>query len=109
MNATLQCLSNTDELTKYFLSKFKYDESDNNKIISNAYYNVIKNLWNKNLNNKSFSPDEFKEKLSKENPLFAGVTANDSKDLINFLLERFHKELNKIKKENNFFIINLKI
>jgi len=102
MNATLQCLSNTDELTKYFLSKFKYDESDNNKIISNAYYNVIKNLWNKNLNNKSFSPDEFKEKLSKENPLFAGVTANDSKDLINFLLERFHKELNKIKKENNY-------
>jgi len=46
MNATLQCLSNTDELTKYFFNKFKYDVNDNNKIMSNAYYNVIKNLWN---------------------------------------------------------------
>jgi len=102
MNATLQCLSNTDELTNHFLNKFKYDENDNNKIISNAYYNVIKNLWNRENNNKSFSPNEFKEKLSKENPLFAGIAANDSKDLINFLLERFHNELNKTKKENNY-------
>ena len=100
MNATLQCLSNTDELTKYFLNKFKFDDTDNNKIISNAYHNVIKNLWNRENNNKSFSPNEFKEKLSQENPLFAGVAANDSKDLINFLLERFHNELN-IKKDNN--------
>ena len=101
MNATLQCLSNTDELTKYFLNKFKYNVGDNNKVISNAYYNVIKNLWNRDNNNKSFSPNEFKEKISKENPLFAGIASNDSKDLINFLLERFHNELNNIKKEND--------
>jgi ubiquitin C-terminal hydrolase len=68
--------------------------------MSNAYYNVIKNLWNRDNNNKSFSPNEFKEKLSKENPLFEGIAANDSKDLINFLLERFHNELN-IKKVNH--------
>ena len=101
MNATLQCLSNTDELTKYFLNKFKYNANDNNKIMSNAYYNVIKNLWNRDLNNKSFSPNDFKEKLSKENHIFSGISANDSKDLINFLLERFHNELNNIKKEND--------
>ena len=105
MNATLQCLSNTNELTNFFLNKFNYEPNDNNKIISNAYYNVIKDLWNRNINNKSFSPYEFKEKLSQENPLFAGIQANDSKDLINFLLERFHNELNKIKKDiqiNNY-------
>ena len=101
MNATLQCLSNTDELTNFYLKTFKYDSSDNNKIISNAYYNVVKSLWDINNNNKSFSPNEFKEKLSKENPLFAGIAANDSKDLINFLLERFHNELNVINKQNN--------
>ena len=42
-------------------------------------------------NNKSYSPNSFKEVLSKENPLFEGVAANDSKDLFNFLLERFHQ------------------
>ena len=102
MNATLQCLSNTDELTKFFLNSFKYEPNNSKKIMTNEYYNLIKKLWDKNNNNKSFSPNEFKEKLSNENPLFKGIAANDSKDLINFLIERFHTELNEINGENNF-------
>ena len=102
MNATLQCLSNTTKLTTYFLKMFKYDINNKKKIMSNEYYNVVKNLWDHNNNNKSFSPYSFKEKLSQENPLFKGIQANDSKDLINFLLERFHLELNEpIKDQNN--------
>ena len=38
--------------------------------------------------------------LIQENPLFKGIAANDSKDLINFLLERFHQELNKTNTKN---------
>ena len=94
MNATLQCLSNTKKLTEYFLKEFKNDNL--NKIMTNEYYKVIKNLWNRDNNNKSYSPNSFKEVLSKENPLFAGIQANDSKDLINFLIERFHQELNVV-------------
>ena len=52
--------------------------------MSNEYYKVIKNLWNRQNNNKSYSPDSFKNILSQENELFAGIAANDSKDLINF-------------------------
>ena len=104
MNATLHCLSNTSELTNYFLKKYKYNINDNNKLISNEYYKVINNLWNRENNNKSYSPNSFKNVLSKENPLFAGIAANDSKDLINFLLERFHQELNII--DNNLKINN---
>ena len=99
MNATLQCLSNTKKLTEYFLKEFKNDNL--NKIMTNEYYKVIKNLWNRENNNKSYSPNSFKEVLSKENPLFAGIQANDSKDLINFLIERFHQELNIINKKTN--------
>ena len=99
MNATLQCMSNTKKLTDYFLNNFK--NGDPNKIMTNEYYKVIKNLWNRDNNKKSYSPNSFKEALSKENPLFAGIAANDSKDLINFLLERFHQELNVINKNIN--------
>ena len=106
MNATIQCLSNTDILTNYFLSEYQYEPNNNKKIMSNAYYNVIKELWNIENNNKSISPTEFKEKLSQENPLFAGINANDSKDLINFLIERLHNELNIIKNENELQNIN---
>ena len=102
MNATLQSFSNTNKLTEYFLKEYKYDPNDNNKIMSNEYYKVVKNLWDINNNHKSYAPYEFKEKLSKENPLFAGIVANDSKDLINFLLQRFHSELNVIIKNNNY-------
>ena len=105
MNATLQCLSNTKELTDFFLKN--YQQSRNN-IMSNEYYKLIINLWNEENNNNPYSPNSFKEVLSRENPLFAGIAANDSKDLINFLLERFHLELNKInvynRNNNNNYI-----
>ena len=91
MNATLQCLSNTNKLTEHFLKIYK---DDPNKKMAHEYYKVLQNLWNKNNHNKSYSPNSFKDVLGKENPLFAGIQANDSKDLINFLLERFHQELN---------------
>ena len=101
MNATLQSLSNTNELTEYFINRYNFEPNNNKKIISNEYYKVIKNLWDIKNNNHSFSPYEFKEKLSQENPLFSGIAANDSKDLINYLLERLHFELNFINKDNN--------
>ena len=100
MNATLQSLSNTVKLTDYFLNKFQYNENDNSKKISNEFYLLLKHLWKKNAKKNSFSPTRFKEVLSEENPLFSGVAANDSKDLLNFLLERLHNELNK-KEINN--------
>ena len=100
MNATLQCLSNSKKLTEYFLTKYQYDPKDQNKIMTNEYYKVLKNLWDTNSKEKAYSPNSFKEVLSKENPLFAGIAANDSKDLINFLIEGFHNELNTADKNN---------
>ena len=94
MNATLQSLSNTKPLTEYFLNKYKPNQKN---IMSYEYYKLEKHLWDKKNNNKPYSPYSFKEVLSKENPLFAGIQANDSKDLINFLLERFHQDLNETK------------
>ena len=91
MNATLQCLSNSKQLTEYFLNNYI---KDSNKVMANEYYEVLRNLWNPDSIISSYSPNSFKEVLSKENPLFSGIAANDSKDLINFLIERFHQELN---------------
>ena len=88
MNATLQCLSNALDLTKYFMEIFVQSE---NKVMANEYHKVIKNLWDRNRNKKSYSQNSFKEVLNKQNPLFEGVAVNDSKDLFNFLLERFHQ------------------
>ena len=105
MNASLQCLSNIGPLTNYFLlhketflSIPKYSPE---KKISKAYTDVIYNLWNEKSKEKYFSPYYFKEILGKENKLFEGISANDSKDLILFLYERIHKELNE-RKNNKY-------
>ena len=95
MNATLQALSNTKDFTKYFLNDYNYNPKDANKNMSNEFYKLLKLLWDKNKRKGSFSPNDFKETLSKENPLFKGIQANDSKDLITFLLEKLHSELNQ--------------
>ena len=35
------------------------------------------------------------------NPLFVGISANDAKDLVNFIIMQLHEELNKAKKDSN--------
>jgi len=95
MNSTIQCLSNTKKLAEYFLTKFQYNKNDKSKKISNEFYILLKALWNvKNNKNKPYSPESFKNAIGEENPLFQGIQANDIRDLINFLLENIHVELN---------------
>ena len=102
MNATLQCLANIERLTnfllkdeniqKYSYNNFKYE-------LTNSYTEVLKNLW---LNDRItyYSPISFKNKISEMNSLFEGVNANDSKDLVLFLMETMHDELNTAPKKN---------
>ena len=69
-------------------------------------YKVLSNLWSKTKKKGDYPPNDFKMALSEENPLFAGIQANDAKDLINFLLEKFHKEMNNPAPQNNNNVIN---
>ena len=101
MNATLQALSNTNSLTEYFIDKSKFIPNNSNKKMTSEYYKVLSNLWSETKKNGDYAPYDFKQALSEENTLFAGIQANDSKDLINFLLERFHIELNNPNPNNN--------
>ena len=102
MNATIQCFSRTTELSNYFLNPENIFTQD--KKLSFSYLNLITNLWHKQNNNaKSYSPYDFKNVISEMNPLFQGIAANDSKDLILFILQQLHEEL-KIKMEENTLI-----
>ena len=102
MNATIQCLAHVSKLTKYLLN-LKYinnNISDKNKYkLTNSYIEVLNNIW-LNYNINYYSPDNFKNIISIMNPLFAGVQANDSKDLVLFMLETIHNELNKPNNNN---------
>jgi len=92
MNSTLQCFSNVKSLRNYF---FKHKSKIKGKKLSSALLQVFENLW-ENSNISYFAPNKFKHVISEMNSLFEGVQANDAKDLILFILENVHNELNEI-------------
>jgi len=121
MNATIQCFGQIEKFTQYFkyypnlkeLIK-KYKGRENKDSLSESFKELIENLWpndnshiinkkyvGKNSNNSYYKPSEFKKKISKMNPLFQGVQANDSKDLVNFIIMQLHEELNMGSKYDN--------
>ena len=98
MNATLQCLINTDILTRFLLTEKIYMSIVNNiKLyeLTSCYSELLLNVCCCNKTN--FRPTEFKKLISRKNPLFKGVRANDSKDLISFLLEEMNEELKNLE------------
>ena len=107
MNATLQCFCHIEKFVNYF----KYNQHAISKIRNNknnltsSFKLLIENLWPNNYNEsypkKYYAPEEFKNKISKMNPLFEGIAANDAKDLVNFIIMTLHQELNKAKKSDN--------
>ena len=95
MNAILQCFSNIIRLRTELLKNI-YDileKERNTKKLSYALAEVLKNLW-QNLKHRYFSPENFKNVITELNPLLIGMTENEIKDLIIFLLVTLHKELN---------------
>lgn len=80
MNATLQCFSQTGPFTEYFLDpnhkdiiiKGKFVTDPNKPRLSEAYYEVVQNLWplNNLSNAKYFEPRRFKLVLGTLNELF---------------------------------------
>ena len=104
MNATLQCLVNIKELTNYLLNANNFSEILKNiKIceLLGSYCQLLQKLCCDQYVINSYPPDDFKNILSIKNPLFEGIQANDSKDLIYFLLEDFNKELNNLNLKIN--------
>ena len=111
MNAVLQCIAHFKEISEKILTWYKYME-DNNKTsrkLSYAFAELLDNLYfpNENYNyKKSYSPKKFKELIGIMNPLFKGIQANDSKDLMNFIIEKMHSELNSLGETKSTNITN---
>ena len=108
MNAIIQCFSNITRLRNELLNKDIYEflekNKNTNKKVSFALAEILKNLWI-NLNHKFFCPEHFKEVINEMNPLFKETAANNPENLVLFLLENLHNELN-FPQINNINIAN---
>ncbi|KAF9546355.1 CSN-associated deubiquitinating enzyme Ubp12 [Mortierella hygrophila] len=103
MNSALQCLSNTPDLTRYILAQAWRDELNlDNPLgmggqVATEYAKVIDNLWNGT--SKVFSPRVLKQTIGRFAPSFTGYHQHDSQELLAFLLDGLHEDLNRIIKK----------
>lgn len=101
MNSALQCLSNCPPLTAYFLEdKHMEDLNTGNPLgmggqLAQAYANLIKQLWLSSY--RSVIPREFKQTVGHFAPTFSGYQQQDSQELMAFLLDGLHEDLNRIR------------
>ena len=65
-----------------------------NQPLTAAYSSLLYELFFPKDNEKYITPNIFKEIIGELNPLFKGMHAVDAKDLIIFIIEKLHKELN---------------
>lgn len=105
MNSGLQCLSHITELTQYFLEdKYINEINKENKLgtkgeLSTAYAKLLKNLWMGS--DSSVSPTQLKRAIGKYQPMFMGYNQHDSGELVSYLLDGIHEDLNRIKDKPN--------
>lgn len=98
MNCAVQSLSHCPILTKYFLSKMFYDDiSKKNKtgsggLVAKAFYSLLSEIWLGK--SEAIVPLEFKQILSVLTKA-GGLEHSDSHDMLIFLLEKLHEDINR--------------
>ncbi|XP_061770483.1 ubiquitin carboxyl-terminal hydrolase 15-like isoform X3 [Nerophis ophidion] len=103
MNSAVQCLSNTPPLTDYFLKdKYTSELNEDNPLgmkgeIAKAYAELIKQLWS--CKYSYVTPRPFKTQVGRFAPQFSGYQQQDSHELLAFLLDGLHEDLNRIRKK----------
>ncbi|ELR25343.1 Ubiquitin carboxylterminal hydrolase 15, putative [Acanthamoeba castellanii str. Neff] len=103
MNSALQCLSNTAPLTNFFLrGTYKDDVNEVNPLgtkgeLVEAYTGLLREIWSGSA--RSTPPRSFKYKLERFAPQFSGYQQHDSQELLGFLLDGIHEDLNRIKQK----------
>eukprot|EP00667_Euglena_gracilis_P001210 EG_transcript_1211 len=103
MNSALQCLSNTAPFREFFLTKQYHEDLNRDNPLGNggelaeAFAKLLQAMWSGE--QASVSPSAFKMTLSRFAPQFSGYQQHDSQELIAFLLDGIHEDLNRVKKK----------
>jgi hypothetical protein len=103
MNSSLQCLSNTVPLSDFFISnEYMRDINAENPLgmkgkLAEEFAKLVKDLWGGQAS--AVAPREFKSKLEGFAPQFSGYQQHDSQELLAFLLDGLHEDLNRVKKK----------
>jgi len=103
MNSTLQCLSNTPGLVQYFVEGAYLGEINRQNPlgwqgkVAEAYGALLKDIWGGQYS--TVAPRQFKQVIGEFQPRFSGYAQHDSSELLSFLLDGLHEDLNRVLKK----------
>lgn len=101
MNSVLQCLVNTPVLSDYFINNTHTRELNKtnplgwNGRVAEEYGRLVQEMWCGKY--KSVAPVGLKKVLGEFQPRFSGYQQQDSSELLSFLLDGLHEDLNRVK------------
>lgn len=100
MNSAIQCLVHTPPLVEYFLQDYSEEINESNPLgmqgeLAISFGDLLKKLWSSG--RTSVAPRIFKTKLARFAPQFSGYNQHDSQELLAFLLDGLHEDLNRVK------------
>lgn len=100
MNAALQVLFNTQPLTQYFRQNMHlYELNMANKLgtkgqLALRYADLLKEVWT--ASTRSVAPLKLRFCMTKYAPQFAGGGQHDSQELLEWMLDGLHEDLNRV-------------
>ncbi|XP_057954341.1 ubiquitin carboxyl-terminal hydrolase 8 isoform X3 [Malania oleifera] len=100
MNSAVQCLAHTPKLVDYFLGDYSREINHENLLgmegeLALAFGDLLRKLWAPGAT--PVAPRIFKSKLAHFAPQFSGFNQHDSQELLAFLLDGLHEDLNRVK------------
>ncbi|KAL1568811.1 ubiquitinyl hydrolase 1 [Salvia divinorum] len=102
MNSALQCLVHTPYLVNYFFQNYSNEINKQNPLgmrgeLALAFGELLRKLWSSG--RTPVAPRVFKGKLARFAPQFSGYNQHDSQELLAFLLDGLHEDLNRVKQK----------
>jgi len=103
MNSIIQGMSNCPPITEYFANdNYVEDINEDNPLgmrgeIARAFGELIKSMWSGRYG--YFVPRNFKMAVGRFAPQFSGYQQHDSQELLTFLLDGLHEDLNRIRQK----------
>ncbi|XP_047968129.1 ubiquitin carboxyl-terminal hydrolase 5-like isoform X2 [Salvia hispanica] len=100
MNSAIQCLVHTPEFAWYFREDYHQEINRQNPLgmvgeLALAFGDLLRKLWAPG--RAPVAPRLFKSKLARFAPQFSGCSQHDSQELLAFLLDGLHEDLNRVK------------
>lgn len=109
VNAVIQCLSNAELFSEYFVGDFyKIDRKKHCKInsrhkatkgeVTEQLANLLKCLWS--LRSHSDAAIKFKHVISRYGPQFGDSAQHDAQEFLLWLLDTVHEDLNLVSRKH---------